>query len=438
MADWLTNKGAGPWEFAKQPIKVANAVWPFSKQGNKPTYNEGHEIATSDNPVWSVEPKNTQTPITVTHNPCGYWTNEPVSGGSADPEPVYEAGITYAGGSDLYGSLGFPDAGSTTEIRRVTYETIFAVMQFRTQNSIAITSEGVLCGAGNNHGSALGDMNYGQIDSSGFYIIHAALFTACSCGSNYSIAVDTSGNVWVVGYNFDYQLGLGDKIKRKAWEIVSGVNFVKVSTSGDESYGIDSDGVLWGAGNNVIGRDQKSSIVFTQAATDIASMAENCRLFILTDGTMYGYGLNPYGSLGFTASWSWYDNLTQESRGYTWTKVSSSGYPNSIAIKSDGTLWGTGQNANGELGLGDTTQREEFTCISEDQWLDITTGYWGIAAIKADYSLWCSGKTPFGVDTTTLTKVDNGPWYNLSLGGWTYLGNEFKAMLLTFAHNIYE
>ena len=62
MADWLTNKGAGPWEFAKQ--------------GDKSSYNEGHEIATANNPVWNAEPKNTLTPITPTHIPCGYWNNK--------------------------------------------------------------------------------------------------------------------------------------------------------------------------------------------------------------------------------------------------------------------------------------------------------------------------------------------------------------------------
>ena len=48
MADWLTNKGAGPWEFAKQSDKKGF----------------------SNNPLWVAE-----ADATDRHEPCGYWLN---------------------------------------------------------------------------------------------------------------------------------------------------------------------------------------------------------------------------------------------------------------------------------------------------------------------------------------------------------------------------
>ena len=54
---------------------VINPVWPFTKQPNKPSYNEGDHIATYANPVWSTE-EGSNLPITPTHKPCGYWTKD--------------------------------------------------------------------------------------------------------------------------------------------------------------------------------------------------------------------------------------------------------------------------------------------------------------------------------------------------------------------------
>ena len=36
----------------------------------------------------------------------------------------------------------------------------------------------------------------------------------------------------------------------------------------------------------------------------------------------------------------------------------------SLILKNDGTLWGCGYNANGELGLGDTNSRYTFTEVT--------------------------------------------------------------------------
>lgn len=67
MSDWITqNKGAG--------------VWPFTKDFNKPKYNEAVRIADSTNPVWAMTNKDFgSTPVTPVHDPhCGYWTATPL------------------------------------------------------------------------------------------------------------------------------------------------------------------------------------------------------------------------------------------------------------------------------------------------------------------------------------------------------------------------
>jgi len=48
--------------------------WDFTKSAADDHYNEGDRIATSEDPVWSIE--HSAIPITELHTPCGYWNNK--------------------------------------------------------------------------------------------------------------------------------------------------------------------------------------------------------------------------------------------------------------------------------------------------------------------------------------------------------------------------
>ena len=52
-----------------------------------------------------------------------------------------------------------------------------------------------------------------------------------------------------------------------------------------------------------------------------------------------------------------------------------------MAIKSDNTLWATGLNDNGQLGLGDYIERHEFTEVG-GFWRSVDGGDHHTAAIK--------------------------------------------------------
>ena len=66
---WKDNKNLGSWA--------------FTKQADKPSYNEGDHIATYESPIWSMV-EGSNVPITPTHKPCGYWTKDYVL-----PPPLY-------------------------------------------------------------------------------------------------------------------------------------------------------------------------------------------------------------------------------------------------------------------------------------------------------------------------------------------------------------
>ena len=43
----------------------------------------------------------------------------------------------------------------------------------------------------------------------------------------------------------------------------------------------------------------------------------------------------------------------------------AAGWYHNIALKSDGTVWGTGNNEKGQLGVGTTTHKNTFVSVSD-------------------------------------------------------------------------
>jgi alpha-tubulin suppressor-like RCC1 family protein len=79
-----------------------------------------------------------------------------------------------------------------------------------------------------------------------------------------------------------------------------------------------------------------------------------------------------------------------------WTKVSC-GAEFSVGIKSDGSLWSWGRNANGELGIGGTKdQTMPYHVGTDKDWKEVYAGGSHVIAIKNDGTLWAWGNCTFG------------------------------------------
>ena len=59
-------------------------------------------------------------------------------------------------------------------------------------------------------------------------------------------------------------------------------------------------------------------------------------------------------------------------------------------------VWTYGYNGNGQLGLGDTTNRTEPTKVNIENVIDITAGYQYTAILKNDGTVWTTGYSGYG------------------------------------------
>jgi len=127
----------------------------------------------------------------------------------------------------------------------------------------------------------------------------------------------------------------------------------------------------------------------------------------VANGTLWGWGMNAFGNLGLGWASYGYDNVLGFSRDFVlsptqvetatnWVSLSAGNYF-VMAVKADGTLWGWGANYLGNLGLGDTVNRLSPTQVgTATNWRSVSSGDNFVLAIKTDGTLWAWGDNGVG------------------------------------------
>ena len=109
-----------------------------------------------------------------------------------------------------------------------------------------------------------------------------------------------------------------------------------------------------------------------------------------TSGYFYSWGVNADGQLGLGNTTS-RSSPVQVGALTNWSRVSA-GSLHSLAVKTDGTLWAWGRNFSGQLGLGDTASRLSPVQVGLlTNWNQISGGDSHSLAVKTDGTLWSWG-----------------------------------------------
>ena len=224
-----------------------------------------------------------------------------------------------------------------------------------------------------------------------------------SAGGVHAAAVKTDGTLWSWGQGSVGRLGDGTVTIKSSpvREISSSTNWCTVSAGIGQSLAIKNNGTLWGWGDGGCGRlgtgssaDRCSPVQEFCSATNwcAISTGDDHSLAIKTDGTLWGWGQGTFGRLGNGTALNRCSPVREISSSTNWCAVSVN-MNHSSAIKTDGTLWSMGCARCGKL--GDGTSVDKCSPVRErsssTNWRAIAAGAQHSAAIKTDGTLWSWG-----------------------------------------------
>ena len=207
-----------------------------------------------------------------------------------------------------------------------------------------------------------------------------------SGSGNWRSGIKADGTLWVWGYNGNGVLGQNQaqpQISGVSSPIqVPGTDWHKVLTGSQvlQAGAIKVDGTLWMWGSNVKGELGQNNTTYYSSPVQIPGtywangrfMNESV-ILSKTDGTLWAMGNGASGQLGLNNETN-YSSPTQVGTDTNWDiDKFAGGWNNVIATKTDGTLWGWGQNGQGQLSQNSTIQYSSPTQIP-GQWDSVSSG----------------------------------------------------------------
>jgi alpha-tubulin suppressor-like RCC1 family protein len=258
-------------------------------------------------------------------------------------------------------------------------------------STIALMTDGTLYGIGNNGGNTYGNGTFGlgpTADTSYNTLKQIPNNTGkipkyIAVNSFATVVLMTTGEIYGTGYNYSGNLGieLNDTTTRTSltqMQPISGKKPKYIALGSLCTIVLMTDGTIYGTGANQSGQlgiglnDTTQRTTLTQMqpiagkTPKYIACSNTSTIVLMTDGTIYGTGQNQYGQLGIGLN----DTTTrttltqmQPIAGKTPKYIASGPTFFTIVLMTDGTIYGCGYNTYGQLGiaLNDTTRRTTLT-----------------------------------------------------------------------------
>ena len=324
--------------------------------------------------------------------------------------------------------------------------------------NIALRSDGTVWTWGVNDNGRLGD---GTTTDRWTPVEVCAPLTVAPCGTFLSgitkiasfgggEALKSDGTVWTWGPNGSQQLGDGTTTDR--WTPVEvcapgqvhpcGTFLTGITAVAAKSYTLEAlknDGTVWSWGDSTYGQLGNGTTTGTNVPIQVCAPGQvhPCGSFLTgitaisaeywdglavkSDGTVWAWGMNTHGEVGdgtttqrlVPVQVSTLTGITAIAGGGSGNSLSGFG----LAVKSDGTVWSWGYNANGQL--GDNTLTNRHAPVQ-------AIGLSGITSVGAgeDHSLATPGVPP---SCASIAKVQTGTY----VSDWSFSSGNSTALILT-------
>ncbi len=375
---------------------------------------------------------NKSAPEQIGASVTGFSSFSRVAAGGNFSMALQANGATWAWGDNTQGELG--NGSTTSSLTPVTQSACPApppandglgVSAFTSHLSASVAnkftlfvkSDGTVWGSGENSNGQVGDGT--EIDrSSPVQAVNVTGATGVAAGQYHSLAVTTAGSVWSWGYNGYGQLGNGRTTDQAVPAAINGfAGAVAVAAGTNHSLVLKSDGTVWSFGANGNGQlgdtttTSRSSPVQVVGLTGVTAIAAgglgNYSLALKSDGTVWAWGYNADGELGNGLSAS--TTSPVQVAGLTNVIAIAGGGYHSLALRSDGTIWGWGYDAYGQLGDGGTAAEHNIAHVNGlTNIIAIAAGQYHSVAVKSDGTVWTWGYNTdgeLGVGNTTRSSV---------------------------------
>jgi hypothetical protein len=322
---------------------------------------------------------------------------------------------------------------STNITYRVGEDSDWASVSYGHGHMLALKEDGSLWVSGYNVNGQLGLGFYsGEDEEIPLQRLGTDTWTYVEAGADYSFAIKSDGTLWSWGHNFQGQLGLGDTNDRNIPTQVGSATWNSISAANTFDYtdyqtviGIQSDGTLWGWGDNdsgVIAVGNPDQTIPYQLGVDTwqkVSVGKAFAVGIKTDGSIKSWGANDSnGTLGIgsdsPSSFPFNFGLQQPSVDTDWIDISC-GPDFVIGIKADNRLYGWGSDKQYQLGFGPRIPGATYIKALSPLELNNKLGW-----TKVETAPYMSVAVIGNADLNSLTFKDSDDIFAISVSRWNF------------------
>jgi len=295
--------------------------------------------------------------------------------------------VYYGCGENSYGALDFNNTTNSSTFKPildVPQKTFLKSSLCSSGTTRVVMTDGTVYSCGVGRYGQMGNNTYTEINKqlvAMTMVVNNVTLTALSVGGTFTVTtvLMTNRSIYSCGANYNGQFGnntieTNPSLLTQMTTIPSTVTPLTVTCSGNSVHVLMTNGTVYGCGVNYSGQlGNNATALNVPALTQmimpivnnitltplIVSGASGGPFVVMTNGTVYGCGDNSWGQLGINKTGEINKTLVAMTmpivNNITLTALSVTGNQHTVVVMTDGTVYGCGLNTYGQLGNATTT-----------------------------------------------------------------------------------